>query len=557
VHLPVTTAVGACGKLAAVDEGSRRKLGDATRQRIADLAPGWNVSGQPSVEPETFSSAPRIRPAGSTPPAHSESGLSVGVTAEGTAETSLPDGRHLLDSDVLDSDVLDSDVLDSAVLDADGEPEGDAAAAAIAAATGSALDRALADIGNDSTVLARGSNLGRGTAPAAPAHPPRVDTAPAAPEPAASARDSAATVLVSEQTPPPPRPRVTASRSVASVRDVPTLPRRPGFVGDLRYVFTVAIGTARIRRELASLEPSINNERTRRGDALIELAAAAIGDDDVTHAGVVAARDDLSTIEERRALHAGATAAADEEIATARREHADDDRRRSTELAALDAELASTSERLAPLERELAAARRRAADLKTRLADLDTRIAATEIRAANRVGRPDAAAVAAELAALKSERVAAASAEPAIADELDNLTPRVAGLQATRADTEAAIARARAAQADAKRRIDEILAALLARKVVEDRAVADGESERRRALETLGEQLHADRPEELRFELAAIDERDLSLAQKQRRSMELRELLSSIDRAALGRGLFVTAVALISILAAVILAVVY
>jgi predicted nucleic acid-binding Zn-ribbon protein len=547
VHLPVTTAVGACGKLAAVDEGSRRKLGDATRQRIADLAPGWNVSGQPSVEPETFSSAPRIRPAGSTPPAHSESGLSVGVTAEGTAETSLPDGRHL----------LDSDVLDSAVLDADGEPEGDAAAAAIAAATGSALDRALADIGNDSTVLARGSNLGRGTAPATPAHPPRVDTTPAAPEPAASARDSAATVLVSEQTPPPPRPRVTASRSVASVRDVPTLPRRPGFVGDLRYVFTVAIGTARIRRELASLEPSINNERTRRGDALIELAAAAIGDDDVTHAGVVAARDDLSTIEERRALHAGATAAADEEIATARREHADDDRRRSTELAALDAELASTSERLAPLERELAAARRRAADLKTRLADLDTRIAATEIRAANRVGRPDAAAVAAELAALKSERVAAASAEPAIADELDNLTPRVAGLQATRADTEAAIARARAAQADAKRRIDEILAALLARKVVEDRAVADGESERRRALETLGEQLHADRPEELRFELAAIDERDLSLAQKQRRSMELRELLSSIDRAALGRGLFVTAVALISILAAVILAVVY
>jgi hypothetical protein len=554
VHLPVTTTVGACGKLPAVDEGSRRKLGDATRQRIADLAPGWNVSGQPGVEPETFSSAPRIRAAGSTP-AHNESGLSVGVTAEGTAETSLPDGRHRHESDILDSEILDSDVLDG-----DGEPEGDAAAAAIAAASASALDRALADIGNDSTVLARGSNLGRGTAPATPAHPPRVDTTPAepaAPEPAASARDSAATVLVSEQTPPPPRPRVTASRSVASVRDVPTLPRRPGFVGDLRYVLTVAIGTTRIRRELASLEPSITSERTRRGDALIELAAAAIGDDDVTHAGVVAARDDLSSIEERRALHAGATAAADEEIATARREHADDDRRRSTELAGLDAELASTIERLAPLERELAAARRRAADLKTQLADLDARIAATEIRAANRVGRPDAAAVAAELAALKSERVAAAGAEPAIADELDNLTPRVAGLQATRADTEAAIARARAAQADARRRTDEILAALLARKVVEDRAVADGESERRRALETLGEQLHADRPEELRFELAAIDERDLSLAQKQRRSMELRELLSSIDRAALGRGLFVTAVALISIVAAVILALVY
>jgi hypothetical protein len=546
VHLPVTTAVGACGNLAAVDEGSRRKLGDATRQRIADLASGWNVSGQPGVEPETFSSAPRIRPAGSTPPANSESGLSVGVTAEGTAETSLPESP------------LDADILD---LDPEIEPDdgGDAAAAAIAVATASALDRALDDIGNDATVLARGSNLGRGTEPSTPAHQPRADGSPPAPAlaPPVAPPDNAPTVLLAEETPPPPRLRPTAGRSVASVRDVPTLPRRPGFVGDLRYVLTVAIGTTRIRRELASLDPSISNERTRRGDALIELAAAAIGDDDVTHAAVVAARDELSTIEERRALHAGATAAADEEIATARREHADDDRRRGSELAALDAELAGTIERLTPLDRELAAARRRAADLKTRLADLDTRIAATELRAANRSGRPDAAAVAAELAALKSERVAAAAAEPAIADDLDNLTPRVAGLEANRADTEAAIARARAAQADAKRRTDEILAALLARKVVEDRAVADGESDRRRALESLGEQLHADRPEELRFELAAIDERDLSLAQKQRRSMELRELLSSIDRAALGRGLFVTAVALISILAAVILALAY
>jgi hypothetical protein len=533
--------VGSCGKLAAVDEGSRRKLGDATRQRIADLAPGWNVGGQPGGEPETFSSAPRVRPAGSTPPANSDGGLSVGVTAEGTAETSLPDGPAAGET------TGDLDVSGEAALD-DGDDG--AAAAAIAAATASALDRALADIGNDATVLARGSSLGRGTAPAA---------ARGEPSPPAGS-EAAATVLISDTPPPSPapgRPRVTASRSVASVRDVPTLPRRPGFVGDLRYVFTVAVGTARIRRELATLEPSIADERARRGDALVDLAAAAIGDDEVAHAAVVAARDDLAGIEERRALHAGATAAVDEEMAAVRRDHAEDDRRRDRELAALDAERASTTERLAPLDRELAAARRRAADLKTTLADLDARIAAAEVRALNRVGRPDAAAAAADLAALKSERVAAASAEPAIADDLDSLTPRVAGLEATRSDADAAISRARAAQAESRRRTDEILTALAARKVVEDRAVADGESERRRALEALGEQLYADRPEELRFELAAIDERDLSLAQKQRRAMELRELLSSIDRGALGRGLFVTAIALLSILAAVILAVLY
>jgi hypothetical protein len=544
VHLPVTTAVGSCGKLAAVDEGSRRKLGDATRQRIADLAPGWSVSGQPGGEPETFSSAPRVRPAGSTPPANSDGGLSVGVTAEGTAETSLPDGPAAGET------TGDLDVSGEAALDDDDDG---AAAAAIAAATASALDRALADIGNDATVLARGSNLGRGTAPAAA-------RAEAGPPPAAPASEAPPTVLISDTPPPSPapgRPRVTASRSVASVRDVPTLPRRPGFVGDLRYVLTVAVGTTRIRRELASLEPSIADERARRGDALVDLAAAAIGDDDVAHAAVVAARDDLAGIEERRALHAGATAAVDEEMAAVRRHHAEDDRRRDRELADLDAERATTTERLAPLDRELAAARRRAAELKTTLADLDARIAAAEVRTVNRAGKPDAAAAATDLAALKSERVAAASAEPAIADDLDSLTPRVAGLEATRSDADAAIARARAAQAESRRRTDEILAALSARKVVEDRAVADGESERRRALEALGEQLYADRPEELRFELAAIDERDLSLAQKQRRAMELRELLSSIDRGALGRGLFVTAIALLSILAAVILAVVY
>jgi len=267
---------------------------------------------------------------------------------------------------------------------------------------------------------------------------------------------------------------------------------------------------------------------------------------------VVDAREQLTEIEERRAQHAGVTAAAEEEIAAVRRDHAAEEQRRHADIAALEAELARVTERLAPLARDLATARRAAADLKGTLAHLDAKIAAVEMRAAN---KPRADAASAELAALQSERVAVAGDEPVLAVELDALTPRVASLEASRDDLHALLARARDEHRDASRRSDEIIAALVARKVVEDRAVAEGEADRRRALQGLGERLHADRPDDLRFELAAIDDRDLALAQKQRRVMELREILSSIDRAALARGAFVVLVVIASVVAAIALAV--
>jgi len=460
--------VGACGNVRPVeDDRSRGRLGDATRQRIADLAPGWKVPAQPSDD-EGLVAASRTR------------------TAAGSSPAPLSSAAH-----------ADSD--------SDGRLD----------PTPGADGRAVTEPG----------------------------------EPGGVHRDEQGTVVLADSS--ADLAPILGARGVRSVRDIAALPRVPGLLGDIRYVATVVAGVPRTRRELATLEPIVVRERARRSEALIVLATAAIGDDAVSDPAVVSAREQLTVIEDRRAQHAGVTAAADEEIAAIERDHTADELRRSADIAALEAELSRVTERLAPLSRDLVAARRAAADLKAHLAHLDAKLAAAEIRAAN---RPRGDASASELTSLQTERVALAGTEPVLAVELDSLTPRVAALEASRDDLERLLARARAEHTDASRRAEEIVAALAARKVVENRAVADGEADRRRALEALGERLHADRPEALRFEIGAVDERDLALGQAQRRVLELREIQSSVDRGALVRGLFVLIVAAVSVVAAIVLA---
>jgi hypothetical protein len=56
-------------------------------------------------------------------------------------------------------------------------------------------------------------------------------------------------------------------------------------------------------------------------------------------------------------------------------------------------------------------------------------------------------------------------------------------------------------------------------------------------LAELGERLYVDRPSYLSAQLSPIDSLDLELGDGQRRMMELREILSSIDRWKQARGL--------------------
>ncbi|HSN29199.1 MAG TPA: hypothetical protein VLT45_23080, partial [Kofleriaceae bacterium] len=95
-----------------------------------------------------------------------------------------------------------------------------------------------------------------------------------------------------------------------------------------------------------------------------------------------------------------------------------------------------------------------------------------------------------------------------------------------------------------QKRTSELLEALGAKRKVVERAAAEAEAARDKVLFDLGERLYVDRPILLGAQLAPIDEIDLELGEDDRRIMELREILSNIDRWKLARGIGVIALTL-------------
>ena len=53
----------------------------------------------------------------------------------------------------------------------------------------------------------------------------------------------------------------------------------------------------------------------------------------------------------------------------------------------------------------------------------------------------------------------------------------------------------------------------------------------------LGERIYVDRPPSMQFELTPIDAIDVELGSTDRRMMELREIIGSVDKAKLARGI--------------------
>jgi hypothetical protein len=80
-------------------------------------------------------------------------------------------------------------------------------------------------------------------------------------------------------------------------------------------------------------------------------------------------------------------------------------------------------------------------------------------------------------------------------------------------------------------------------------AAGEAEAARDKVLFELGERLYVDRPILLGAQLAPIDEIDLELGEDDRRIMELREILSNIDRWKLARGIAMT-VAILAVVGA-------
>jgi chromosome segregation ATPase len=342
-----------------------------------------------------------------------------------------------------------------------------------------------------------------------------------------------------------------ATRAPAgTLRTSAALPRRRGLAGDIRYLGTVVLGLRTARRELAELAARQATRQHSRRHHLVTLGRAAVAGDRLErraehpldqHPALVPARDHLAAVEDERSQHAGHVIAADSELTRVRRDREASTKQYVADLAALDAELAGLVKKLEPLHKQAIGARKRAVDLHDALRRIDDKIAATDACLAaiqrGQGGKRDRADVQTELATLKADRKAIQADEPAIAAELDSLDPRIAALEAARADAERTRAEAERAEQDDQRRVEELLVAIGAKRKVVDRAAADAEARRDKILFQLGERLYVDRPDDLTAELAPIDEIDAELGLADRRMMELREVLTSVDRWKLARGI--------------------
>jgi chromosome segregation ATPase len=260
--------------------------------------------------------------------------------------------------------------------------------------------------------------------------------------------------------------------------------------------------------------------------------------DGTEHPALAPARDQLSGVEEERSQHAGHMVAADTELTRVRRDREAKAKQYVADLAALDGELSTFAGKLEPLDKEASGIKRRAADLHDAMHRIDAKIAATEASLmALKGGKLDRAEVQAELATLKADRRAIQSDEPVIAGQLDALSPRIAAIEAARAEAQRKRAELERLEQEDQRRVEELLTAIGAKRKVVDRAAADAEALRDKILFQLGEKLYVDRPPDLTAQLAPVDEIDVELGVAGRRMMELREIVSSVDKLKIARGI--------------------
>jgi len=327
-------------------------------------------------------------------------------------------------------------------------------------------------------------------------------------------------------------------RSGGTLRPSAALRRKRGLAGDVRYVFTALFGARASRREIAELEHRQGLRQTSRRRHLFTLGRAAVITDSFDHPALGKAREDMQAIEDERSRHAGAVSASDAELERVRRDRTAKAKAYLVDLGALDTELADLTKKLEPLEKEALVARRRGQDLREQLQRIDKKMVDTELLLTSVKGEKlDKAGVLADIASLKADRQAVLRDEPTIAADLDALNPRIAAIEATRTELRKKRGELDKAEVEDQRRTAELLEAIGAKRKVVERAAADAEAARDNALFELGDRLYVDRPKMLAAQLSPIDQIDLELGEGDRRMMELKEILSNIDKAKFARGL--------------------
>ncbi len=345
----------------------------------------------------------------------------------------------------------------------------------------------------------------------------------------------------------------TAAAAAGTLRAQAALRRKRGIGGDMKYVLTVLFGVRKARIELEALEAKQELRQQSRRRHLITLGRSAATLDGFDHPALGPAREVLAGVEDERSRHAGAVAEADSELMRVRRDRETKAGEHRDELAALDKELADLDKKLEPLQKDVAGVGKRADELKASLRKLDQKIANTEMSQHNVAGSRERAAIQAELATLKADRLAVQRDEPKLAAELDALNPRIAALESKRDAAKKRKAEVEKEERDDQRRSDELLAAIGAKRKVVDRAAGDAETLRDKVLFELGERLYHDRPADLTAHLSPIDVIDVELGTGDRRVMELKEIIGSVDKAKLARGIGVIALLVAAIAFGVLL----
>jgi hypothetical protein len=349
-------------------------------------------------------------------------------------------------------------------------------------------------------------------------------------------------------------PPSTRHAAAGTLRTMAALRRRPGIIGDLRYVATVVLGLRSAARELAELEgQQAKRQQSRRhhqvalGRTAVALAEARGPADANEHPALGPAREQLAKIDDERSQHAARIIAADAELSRIRSERDATAARHIADLTALDAQLAAFTDQLEPLHKQAIQVRRRGVNLHEAVVRIDAKLVAAELSLTSGGDKIDPAAVQVEIATLKAERKAIQSDEPAIAGELDALNPQIAGIEAARQDAVRRRAELVGAEREDQLRVDELMVAIGAQRKVVDRAAAATDVARDRVLFQLGERLCVDRPDGLAPQLAPIDEIDVELGVADRRIMELRELQASVDHRKVARGVAYLAVVVVVI----------
>jgi hypothetical protein len=335
-------------------------------------------------------------------------------------------------------------------------------------------------------------------------------------------------------------PRSALHTRGGRLRTVAQLRRQRGVLGDVLYVKTALFGVRRARAELGELEQKQQARQQGRRRYLVTLGRTAVSSDGFAHPALAAAREQLASIEDERSRHHAQVGAADQELQRVTKDRDAAKKQHVTDLAAVDAELAEIGKKLEPLHKEQVQLTRKAADLREAMRRADAAIAeATANLVSVKGGKKDPATLQAELATLKADRIAVQKDEPVLAAELDALNPKIAALEAKRTESTTKRADLVAAEQNDQRRTEELLAAIGAKRKVMDRAAGDAEALRDKILFELGERLYVDRPDGLSAQMAPIDAIDVELGSADRRLMELREILSSIDTWKLARGIAV------------------